>query len=265
MIGSPITQIKSPGIFNRYFEEQGLDAEMIPIDVPSGRVREFFDRVRGLDRVGGCIVTVPHKQAAAACMDELSARSKALGAVNVVRVERGRLVGDMVDGLGFLIAIRSHGMVLDGKRVVLVGAGGAGAAIAEAVAASGAKELVIHEIDTAKHTSLQRVLMQTNPDLAVSFELNSLSGFDLVANATPVGMNDDSRLPFPMEGLSANSIVMDAVTKPKITPWLAAALEIGCDVVYGAEMVYGQFGWIGRHLGLGIEDPESTLLLYEDH
>jgi shikimate dehydrogenase len=87
--------------------------------------------------------------------------------------------------------------------------------------------------------------------------LHTLQGFDLVVNATPVGMNDDPRVPFPTQALSPPTLVADVVTNPKVTPWLAAALKNGCAVQYGAEMVYGQFGLMGRHLGLEIPDPEN--------
>ena len=93
--------------------------------------------------------------------------------------------------------------------------------------------------------------------MRISFELKSLEGFDLVVNATPVGMNDDPHVPFPTESMSPPTLVADVVTNPKVTPWLAAALKKGCEVQYGAEMVYGQFGLMGRHLGLAISDPED--------
>jgi shikimate dehydrogenase len=79
----------------------------------------------------------------------------------------------------------------------------------------------------------------------------------LVVNATPVGMNDDPDVPFPTDTLSSSTLVADVVTNPKVTPWLAAALKNGCDVQYGAEMAYGQFGLMGRHMGLEIPDPQD--------
>jgi shikimate dehydrogenase len=95
--------------------------------------------------------------------------------------------------------------------------------------------------------------------MKISFELTSLEGFDLVVNATPVGMNDDPNVPFPTVTLSSSTLVADVVTNPKVTPWLASALEKDCDceVQYGAEMAYGQFGLMGRHMGLEIPDPDD--------
>lgn len=257
MIGTPILQVKSPLLYNRYFAEHGMDAVMIAMDVPSGHLGNHFMHMRAIPNFGGSIVTVPHKQAAVDSMDELSERAKTLGSVNVVRAKNGRLIGDMVDGLGFMVAVGNHGLSVPGKRVALVGAGGAGAAIALAIAQAGAAEMVIKEIRTERLEPLDRLLKHANPGIKLSFELQTLEDFDLVVNATPVGMNADPRVPFPTETLSVRTLVADVVTNPKVTPWLAAALKKGCAVQYGAEMVYGQFGLMGRHLGLDIPDPED--------
>jgi shikimate dehydrogenase len=257
MIGTPVTQVKSPFLYNRYFADHGMDAVMIAMDVPSGQVSAHFKHMRAVPNFGGSIVTVPHKQAAFDFMDELSERAKTLGSVNVVRAKNGRLIGDMVDGLGFMVAVRNHGLSMPGKRVAILGGGGAGAAIALAIAQAGAAEMVIKEIRTERREPLDRLLKHANPAIKVSFELQTFEDFDLAVNATPVGMNDDPRVPFPTETLSPPTLVADVVTNPKVTPWLAAALKKGCAVQYGAEMVYGQFGLMGRHLGLEIPDPEN--------
>jgi shikimate dehydrogenase len=257
MIGTPIIQVKSPLLYNRYFADHGMDAVMIAMNVPSDQVGIHFKHMRSISNFGGSIVTIPHKQAAIDSMDEISERAKTLGSVNVVRAEKGRLIGDMVDGLGFMVAVRNRGLSISSKRVAVIGGGGAGAAIAQAIAHAGAGEMVIKEIKAERHKFLEHLLKDANPEIKVSFALHTLEGFDLVVNATPVGMNDDPRVPFPTETLSPPTLVADVVTNPKVTPWLAAALKKGCAVQYGAEMVYGQFGLMGRHLGLEIPDPEN--------
>ena len=128
MIGHPTTQVKSPGTFNNYFREKGIDGVMFTIDVHPEDVNHFFSLLRGWRNCPGCIVTIPHKQEAARQVDELSSRARDLGAVNVIRrTGEGRLVGDMVDGLGFIEALRTKGFDPKGKRAVVFGAGGAGA------------------------------------------------------------------------------------------------------------------------------------------
>jgi len=260
MIGTPVVQVKSPFIYNRYFAEQGIDAVMIAMDVPNDQVKDHFRHMRAVSNFGGCIVTIPHKQAAVDSMDELSPRAKDLWSVNVVRVEGGRLIGDMVDGLGFMVAVKTHGLSIRGKRAAVIGGGGAGAAIAQAIAESGADEIVIKEVRTERHSFLKRLLKNTNPEAKISFSLTSLEGFDLVVNATPIGMNDDPRIPFPTDTLSPPTLVAEVVTNPKVTPWLTTAIKKGCDVLYGVEMAYGQFGLMGRHMGLPISDPKDLSL-----
>ncbi len=257
MIGTPIIQVKSPLFYNRYFSEHGIDAVMVAMDVPTDQVRDHFNHVRSISNFGGCIVTIPHKQVAVECMDKVTKRAQDLQSVNVVRVENGRLIGDMVDGLGFMVAVKAHGLSMDGKRAAVIGGGGAGAAIAHAIAESGADEIVIKEVRTERHGFLERLLKNTNPKMKISFALTSLEGFDLVVNATPVGMNDNPNVPFSTDTLSSSTLVADVVTNPEVTPWLAAALKKGCEVQYGVEMVLGQFGLMGRHMGLEIPDPED--------
>jgi shikimate dehydrogenase len=257
MIGTPIIQVKSPLFFNRYFAEHEIDAVMVAMDVPTDQVKAHFKHMRSISNFRGCIATIPHKQAVVDCMDEISKRAEELLCVNVVRVENGRLIGDMVDGLGFMVAARTHGLSMAGKRAAVIGGGGAGAAIAQAIADSGAGEVVIKEIRKERHGFLERMLKNTNPEIKISFDLTTLESFDLVVNATSVGMNDDLDLPFPADTLSPSTLVADVITNPNVTPWLAAALKKGCKVQYGAEMAYGQFGLMGRHMGLEIPDPED--------
>ena len=254
MIGTPIIQVRSPLNYNRYFAEHGIDAVMIAMDVPADQVKAHFEHMRTLPNFGGCIATIPHKQAAADCMDEMSQRAGDLAAVNVVRVENGRLIGDMVDGLGFMVAAKTNGLDVRGRRAAIIGGGVTGAAIALALAEAGAAEIVIKEIRTERHGFLGHLLRNAAPQTKISFELTGLKGFDVVVNATPVGMNDDPNVPFPTDSLSSPTLVADVVTNPKVTPWLAAGLAKGCRVQYGVEMADGQFGLMGRHMGLDIPD-----------
>ena len=240
-----------------YFAEHGIDAVMIAMDVPGDQVKAHFEHMRALPNFGGCIATIPHKQATADCMDEMSQRAEDLAAVNVVRAENGRLIGDMVDGLGFMLAARAKGLDMRAKRAAIIGGGVTGAAIALAMAEAGAAEIVIKEIRAQRHAFLNHLLRNKCPHIKITFELISLEGFDIVVNATPVGMNDDPSVPFPTDTLTSRTLVADVVTNPKVTPWLADGLKKGCKIQYGAEMADGQFGLMGRHMGLEIPDPDG--------
>lgn len=254
MIGHPTTQVKSPTTFNRYFRKMRMDRIMIAIDVHPAEVTHFFSLLRGWRNCPGCIVTIPHKQEAARQADELSGRSEDLGAVNVIaRTESGRLTGDMVDGLGFIEAAKSHGFDPKGKRAVVFGAGGAGGAIAYAIAEAGATELVVVDVDEERQRSLLAVVASRFPSVVLAGKVTTLAGFDLAVNATPIGMNGDERTPFPVESLRPNTFVADVVTEPEITPWLEGARQRGCPIQTGYEMTLGQFAIMARHMGIEIE------------
>ena len=190
-------------------------------------------------------------------MDEMSQRAKDLAAVNVVRVENGWLIGDMVDGLGFMLAARAKGLDMSGKRAAIIGGGMTGAAIALAMAEAGAAEIVIKEIRAQRHVFLKHLLRDKYSHIKISFELTSLERFDIAVNASPVGMNDDPNVPFATDTLTPRTLVADVVTNPRLTPWLADGLKKGCKIQYGVEMADGQFGLMGRHMGLDIPDPDG--------
>lgn len=258
MIGHPIAQVKSPAEFNRFFRDRGIDSVMIPVDVTPHEVLRFFSFLRGWRNCPGCIVTVPHKQGAAGQADALSPRARDLGAVNVLRrTEQGRLIGDMVDGLGFVAALRRNGFEVQGRRAVVFGAGGAGSAIAYSLAESGLTELVVIETDAGRRRTLLDLIASRYPKVALSRSLASLGGFDLAVNATTVGMNGDLDTPFPLDTLQAGTFVADVVTDPEITPWLAGARERGCRIQTGYEMMLGQFTLMGRHLGIVFDEKDS--------
>lgn len=250
IVGHPTVQVKSPGEFNARFAALGLDGVMFSIDMPPAGIEAFIAMLRSWRNTPGCIVTVPHKQAMAKACDAVSDRARALGVVNVVRREAdGRLIGDMTDGLGFAHAARSHGVELAGCRAAVIGCGGAGSAIAHALAEAGAAELQITDPDDGRRTRLAALLRDCFEALSVREQVGDLGGLDVVANASPVGMNDDARLPFPVETLAPPTLVADVVTRPEMTPWLSAARARGCAIQTGLEMTQGQVQEMASHLG----------------
>ncbi len=251
MIGHPVVQVKSPATFNRYFRKEGVDAVMVAIDVHPARVNHFFAFLRGWENCRGCVVTVPYKQEAARQADDLSSRAQDLGAANVIRrTEEGRLIADMVDGLGFLEALRQHNFDVSGKRAAVFGAGGAGSAIAYALAEAEIAALAVVEIDAARRNHLLDLISSRYPSVVLSSSLVTLADLDLVVNATTVGMNGDPNTPFPLDTLQPTTFVADVVTEPEMTPWLRGAKKRGCRIQTGYEMTLAQFELMGRHMGI---------------
>ena len=196
IVGSPIAQVKSPENFNTWFNHNNCNLAMLPIDLHEAALDSFADTLRGWQNLRGCVVTVPYKQALANRVDGLSERAAALGSVNVIRRERdGRLLGDNVDGAGFLGAAHKHGFEPAGKRALVIGCGGVGSAIAYALAEAGIASITLSDPSTARMGAVCELLGNGFPGLTVSTQFNGLEDFDLVANASPVGMGTRAELP----------------------------------------------------------------------
>lgn len=258
IIGTPIVQVKSPENFNRWFADHDRDIAMLPVDMSAAALPAFIHSLRGWGNMRGCVVTVPYKQAVAPLLDALTDRAATLGMVNVIRREAdGRLVGDHLDGMGFLKAAAAHDFHPAGKRALVVGAGGVGAAIAYALAESAVRQLVIADVRQAQVNALSALLLKAFPTLDVQTAYTDLTDFDLVVNATPVGMGDTGQVALPLEQLATlrpSTLVADVVTSPQVTPLLAHAQARGCPIQTGAEMARAQMGNLGAFMGVTPED-----------
>lgn len=254
IVGSPIAQVKSPENFNIWFANNGHNLAMLPIDMQETALDAFLDSLRGWRNLRGCVVTVPYKQSIATRLDGLSVRAAALRSVNVIRREAdGRLLGDNVDGAGFLGAAQKHGFQADGRSALLIGAGGVGSAIAYALAEAGIRRLTIADPGTERAGALGELLGNAFPALQIATQYSSLEGFDLLVNASPVGMGGTGELPLPaalLETLQPSTLVADVVTSPEITPLLDAARNRGCAIQTGPEMAFAQLGHLGAFMGV---------------
>lgn len=253
VIGHPITQVKSPENFNRYFADQQMDSVMIPVDIAPESVADYLQALRGWQNMSGVLVTVPHKQRAAALVDELTPRARHLNAVNVVRkLADGRLQGDMLDGVGFALAADAHGFEAAGKSALLSGCGGVGSAIAWGLCEAGIRQLALHDQNPATLQLLHNRLATHFPEVILTPLPETLSGIDLLVNGSPAGMANFDPLPLPqplLETLDATTHVADVVTAPVMTPLLTFAKARGCIVQTGPEMALAQMQLMGQFIG----------------
>ena len=251
IFGDPLHKARSPETFNAIFAERGIDAVLVPAEVDAAG---FTEAVRGFQRVRNCdgiVITMPHKQAMCALVDELQDNGRLAGAINVARrMPDGRWVGDMFDGRGYVAALRAHGVEPRGKRVHLIGAGGVARAMAMALAQAGAAEITLRDVDAARARSLADALTVTFPKLFARAVQTDDYDRDVIANATPLGMKEGDALPCDPDRIAPSTVVTDVIPKPDITPFLAAARARGCKVVTGRDMVEGQAGLIAEFLGL---------------
>lgn len=250
ILGDPITQVALPHLFSRYAAQYSLDATLVPIQVAADDMPSFTRMLRCWRNSPGCVVTYPHKQAAAALVDEATPVARRLGVVNLIRrAPDGRLIGHLTDGIGFLVAAHQHGFTPKGQRALVIGAGGSGSAIAYALADAGLGHLAVVDVVPARRDALFGLLAEEFPDLDLADTPYQQQQYDLIVNATSVGADGQS-LPLSLAAFVQAKLVADVVTEPDITPLLAAARALGCAVQTGKEMAHGQIEAIVQFFGL---------------
>jgi shikimate dehydrogenase len=242
IIGDPIAQVKSPAGVTQALLEQGRNALVIPIHVTPADLDQFMQGVSVAKNVDGFIVTVPHKFSAYQYCATVTDRAHFLGAVNVLRRNRdGSWHGDMVDGPAFVSGICKAGCKPHGQRALLVGAGGAGSAIALALLEAGVAALAIHDEDSGRRDALLQRL-RSRFDGRVQVGSSDPTGFTLVANATPVGMRPADPYPVQVDKFTADMFVGDVITAPVVTPMIEAARRAGCATQIGVGMFVADQG-----------------------
>ncbi|MCB1333997.1 MAG: shikimate dehydrogenase [Roseivivax sp.] len=239
IIGDPIAQVKSPALLTERFAAREVNAVCVPGHVRSADIPAFMAGLRAIANAPGLVITVPHKQAAMGYCDVLTERARYAQSVNVMRRTAAGWVGDNTDGQGYCRGIAAAGGTIAGKRVLLVGAGGAGAAIAYEFLASGAAHLAIHEIDVARRDGLIARLETAFPG-KLSVGSNDPTGFDIIANATPLGMREGDPLPVQVDKLRPDQFAACPITKPARSPFIEAAAAKGCQVMPGLGMFRAQ-------------------------
>jgi shikimate dehydrogenase len=196
IIGDPIAQVRSPEVFSARFAAAGVPAICIPVHVPAERFDAIVPALLALGNVDGLIATVPFKPRMLPFADRLGRAAQTVGALNALRRERdGSWSGDMFDGMGFIHGAQKKGERLAGRRVALFGAGGAGSAIACGLAEAGVQSIAVIDQDTAKAEAVAGRLARAFPKCAVSAARALPSAFDMVVNASPVGMKPGDGLP----------------------------------------------------------------------
>jgi shikimate dehydrogenase len=239
VIGSPVRHSLSPILLNAAFRAAGLDWVFTAFEVPEGAGGAAVAAMRTLG-LGGLSVTMPHKVAAYDAVDERTLVAEDLRAVNCVYRRGGLLVGDNTDGPGFVDALAvDEGVELHGRRCVLLGAGGAGRAVARALGAGGAAEVVV----VNRSPEPARRAAELAGDVGRIGDHGDVAGADLVVNATSLGMaggEEQGSLPVDADLLHAGQVVFDLVYHPLETPLLAAARARGAEAVNGVGMLVHQ-------------------------
>jgi shikimate dehydrogenase len=253
IVGDPIAQVKSPAGVTAAFAARGHDGILVPVQVAPVDLADFLAVARRLKNLDGIVVTIPHKFACYEACASASERAHFLRTVNLMRRrDDGAWHGDMVDGLGFVGAARSKGIDPKGMRALLIGAGGAGSAIALALIEAGVAEIAVHDSAADRRDVLIARLGRLGKAPAVVGSSDP-AGFDFIANATPAGMREGDPLPVDVARLAPSAYCGCVITEPEVSPFIAAARSIGCVTATGTDM-YRQHQGIMVDFLLGQDD-----------
>jgi shikimate dehydrogenase len=238
MVADPIDQVRTPEIFNKVLPLCGIDAVMVPLRVAP---KDLVETVRALFRsptTAGMVLSIPHKTDAAGLVDKRSKIAATANAVNAIRRnEDGTLEGALFDGIGFVNSLDRYRMPYEGKRILIIGAGGAGSAIATSLAPSAPAHIAVFDPDGEKARHVTDAIREHFGVSAQAVQSNDPAGFDLVINASPLGLKANDPLPLPVQSLEAGAQVCDILMKNQPTPLLQAAIKQGLKVQPGFDML----------------------------
>ncbi len=250
IIGDPVAHVRTPMVFNEYFDAHDIDAACVAIHIDRNELAQGWAGLKAIRNLDGFIVTAPHKGESGELCDQLVGDGAYTRVVNTVRREPdGRYSGTLLDGRGFVAGLNSEGYNLHGRSVYIAGAGGAGTALAYAIAGSGAATLTIHNRTRSKAEALVAGVGKAFPDCRVRLGTSDASGHDYAVNATSLGLNADDPNSFDLTSVDPIAVVAEVVMKPEMTPLLVAAKERGHAVHSGTHMLSGQLGMMMEFFG----------------
>jgi shikimate dehydrogenase len=271
LIGDPVEHTMSPAIHNAAYKKLGLDYVYIPFNVKADGLAKAVKGLRALN-VRGFNVTIPHKVTVIPLLDGLDPLAEKIGAVNTVVNQDGRLLGYNTDAEGFLKALQENGIEPQGKKVVVLGAGGASRAISYILAKNGARVTIVNrqqELNWAEDIS-KLILRDFHQEVKV-FELGQLAtainNTDLLVNATSVGMSPNSEAsPVTAPLLKKVPVVFDIVYNPLETRLLREAKAAGAKTISGVDMLAWQGAlafekWTGQKAPLDLMRGEAVKML----
>lgn len=237
IVGDPIAFVKSPKTFTRGLEARGQDAICIPMQVPAEGLESVIQALTVTANVDGLLVTMPHKATMFGYCATSDRTASLLRAVSVARRNTdGSWHGGMLDGEAFVKAQIDAGAKPKGAKVLLVGAGAAGGAIAVSLLDAGVKELVLCDQDEKRAKELKKILDSMGKG-SVNIGRPAPCGYDMICNASPMGLRKDDPLPVDVAQFDASMFVGDVIAGHGTTPVLQAAMDAGCKTANGVQMV----------------------------
>jgi shikimate dehydrogenase len=254
LFGYPVEHTLSPAMHNAAFEHLGLDYCYVPFLVHPGSLGRAVESIRALS-LAGVNVTVPHKEAVIPLLDEVNEEASFIRAVNTIVNREGRLTGYNTDGRGFMRSLEENGISVDGKKVLVAGAGGASRAVGYYLSEK-AGSLAIYDIDPGKLGKLVSDLSQIRGNVSALPRIGHQTGFDIIINATPLGLKKSDPPPVDLEALLPAQTVCDLIYKK--TPLLDHAAQKGCRTMDGLGMLLWQ-GVLAFELWTSVTPPVDIM------
>jgi shikimate dehydrogenase len=258
ILGDPVAQVRAPEVYNHLFRQHGVDAVLVPLKLPAAALSGFLAHGMKAENIGGFWATIPHKGALFEALKPSDPVAVVAGAVNAVkRHADGRLEAALFDGTGFVKGLDHFGMAVAGQRVLVVGAGGGGHAVAAALAQRGPAQLAVFNRTRERAASLVERLRPIAGATVVVAESSNPAGYDLIVNCTSQGLKADDPLPFDPLLADAGAAVVDIIMSKVPTPLLRVARERGLRAEAGFEMLVQQVPEYLRFFGF--EDIAKTV------
>ena len=255
VLGHPVAHSLSPTMHAANFASIGFDATYEKFDVEPEKLADFIKQKQA-EGYSGLNITVPHKIAVIPLLDRLDESVKRYGACNTIKFEEdGTLSGYNTDVIGFVTGLAAHGFSIKGKKVVIIGCGGAGSALATCTCYEGAAELKVADLRAESVTNLVaklqglglgtvvsglEVLDGTASDAQKAIWGEAAKEADLVVNATPMGLHPGEPPALPPDCFHPGQFVLDIVPTKDFPPTAAAAVKAGATATYGLEFLVGQ-------------------------
>jgi len=271
ILGDPVAQVRAPELFNPLFRRHGVNAVLVPTHVSPADPRGFVHHTVRARNIDWLWLTIPHKSAVYSMLDRCDHLGSVAQAVNTARRnDDGNLEGALFDGIGFAKALDGFGVQAQGARALVVGAGGAGVAIAVSLAERGVRSLALYDLDPARCTGVSGRIRASWPSVDVMVAASAdPAGHDLVINASPLGLKDGDPLPFDASRVDPRAAVVDILMKNQPTPLLKACAARGARVFPGYEMMIQQapdyLAFFGLHdLARAVQEDPSEVRAFFD-
>lgn len=254
IFGYPVEHTLSPSMHNSAFKALGLDMCYLPFKVSPEALPQAINAIRALN-ILGVNITTPHKENVIIFLDEVDKEALFIGAVNTIVNSDGKLKGYNTDGKGFVSSLSEEGISIDGKEILIIGAGGAGRAISYYLSEN-AKRVCLYDINRAKVENLVNDFRKIRNNVFIADNIEKLKEFDIIINATPSGLKPDDHLPLNPDLIKPHIVVCDLIYKK--TELLKKAKSKGAKIIDGLGMLLWQ-GVLAFELWTGIKPPVEVM------